>query len=297
MKQIVFLALLSLVGLGPLAADPFPLVAGSAWVYRNASGSELMTIRVGAAAERGGLVFHRLEGYGRAPMWVRQASPKVYTNWDEGRGEEAVLWRFDGEDFTAQGNDCGQAGALSPSGTAYRGPIGYFEQVLRIDYRPGRCADAGLTREVFGPWLGLIERRETTVAGERTLSLVYAQIGGMTYVQEPSLQFSLSVALTEGRVQARMILHNRDGREIVLRFASGQEFDYVIRDEKGQVVYRWAEDKFFTQAEVTRRIEGEAIWQAAMPVGGLKRGMYSVEGLLVNVDGQRFSATAPLLLP
>ncbi|MFN9429465.1 MAG: BsuPI-related putative proteinase inhibitor [Acidobacteriota bacterium] len=297
MKQIVFLSLLSLVGFAPLEADPFPLVAGSAWVYRNASGSELMTIRVGEAAERGGLVFHRLEGYAPKPIWVRQASPKVYTYWDEARRKEGVLWRFDGEEFMALATDCGQSGALSPSASPYRGPIGYFEQVLAIDYRPGRCADAGLTREIFGPWLGLLERRETTLAGERTLSLVYAQIGGITYVQEPSLQFSLSLALTESTVQTRLILHNRDGREIVLRFPSGQEFDFIIRNEAGQVVYRWSEDKFFTQAEVTRRIQGEAIWQTAVPVGTLRRGLYSVEGLLVNTDGQRFSATVPLLLP
>ena len=98
-------------------------------------------------------------------------------------------------------------------------------------------------------------------------------------------------------MQTRLILHNRDGREIVLRFPSGQEFDFIIRNEAGQVVYRWSEDKFFTQAEVTRRIQGEAIWQTAVPVGTLRRGLYSVEGLLVNTDGQRFSATVPLLLP
>jgi hypothetical protein len=297
MKQILFLSLLSLVGFVPLAADPFPIVAGSMWLYRSASGAQQMVVRVGEPAVIAGLVFHRLEGYAGQALWVRQADAKRYTYWDESRREEAVLLRFDGEEFATPATRCGQAGQMSQQLVSYRGPIGHFEQAAEMQYRPGTCADAGLTRELFGDGLGLLERRETTIAGERTLGLVYAQIGGITYVQEPSLQFSLSLAVVEGIAHARLILQNRNDGEVVLRFSSGQEFEILIRDQHGKPVYRWSEDQFFTQAELTRRIRGEYVWQAPLPVGALRGGLYSVEGLLVNVDGQRFSATAPLRLP
>lgn len=297
MTQFVFLCLLSLVAIAAPAADFFPLISGSSWLYRSASGDQQLTIRIGSQSEFAGRAFHRLEGYTARPLWVRQASPLLYTYWDEARREELPFLSFDGEDFPSPANDCAQTGQLSRLPADYRGPIGIFPLASEIYYRPGRCADTGLTRETFGDGLGLLERRETSLIGERTLHLVYAQLGGITYIQEPSLQFTLSLTTAEKRIHARLVLHNRTAEPLSLRFPSSQEFDYIVRNARGETVYRWAADKIFLQAEVHRRITGEAVWATSFSLPNLPPGLYSVEAILVNADGQTFSATSPLRLP
>ena len=42
--------------------------------------------------------------------------------------------------------------------TNYKGPIGQFDNALEIRYTESACRDAGITREVYLPWVGLVER-------------------------------------------------------------------------------------------------------------------------------------------
>ncbi|MBI1897984.1 MAG: hypothetical protein HYS04_15850, partial [Acidobacteria bacterium] len=47
---------------------------------------------------------------------------------------------------------------------------------------------------------------------------------------------------------ARLRVRNSTGHPVQLNFPTGQSFDFVIRNEAGDIVQRWSEGKFFTQA-------------------------------------------------
>ena len=99
------------------------------------------------------------------------------------------------------------------------------------------------------------------------------------------------------QISARLVLNNRTGQKLELQFATGQSYDFVVRNDKNETVYRWSAGKLFTQEQRQLLVNGEEVWQAALPASNLRPGSYSVEGFLVNSDGKKFSATASINLP
>lgn len=99
------------------------------------------------------------------------------------------------------------------------------------------------------------------------------------------------------QMAARLVLNNRTGQNLELQFATGQTYDFVLRNEKNETVYRWSADKLFTQAQRRLLVKGEEVWQEVFPATNLPSGTYSVEAMLVNIDGKKFSATASVNLP
>lgn len=77
------------------------------------------------------------------------------------------------------------------------------------------------------------------------------------------LSTSADCQITADKVTFNLALTNHAPEVIELPFGSGQQFELVIRDEKGEEVYRYSDGKFFTMALVYRRINpGEALhWQ------------------------------------
>ncbi len=297
MKQRVFLFLFSVASLMAQVPDYFPLVPGSTWVYRSANGASPLTLRLGQPAELGGQTYHRLEGYANSPVLIRQGSQGNFYLWDESARTEAPFLLFDGSEFPSVALGCKQKGRSEEKATTYKGPVGTSETARVIRYSGGICADAGLTREVFVPYLGMVQRTEISFIGERTLDLVYAQIGGFTYVKEAGVSFALSLTVIPNQIAAKLIMNNNTDRELLLQFTSGQIYNFVIRNERNEVVYVWSADKLFTAALSQLAVKGEEVWQETLPTRGLNPGVYSVEGSLVNSDGKKFSATVSINLP
>ncbi|MBA2133969.1 Spo0E family sporulation regulatory protein-aspartic acid phosphatase [Hydrogenispora sp. UU3] len=77
------------------------------------------------------------------------------------------------------------------------------------------------------------------------------------------LSTSAAYQITEDKVIFDFALTNHSSEVLVLPFGSGQQFELVIRDEKGEEVYRYSDGKFFTMALVYKQINpGEALrWQ------------------------------------
>lgn len=69
--------------------------------------------------------------------------------------------------------------------------------------------------------------------------------------------------ITEDKVSFDFTLTNHSSAVLELPFGSGQQFELVIRDEKGEEVYRYSDGKAFTLALVYKRINpGESLrWQ------------------------------------
>ncbi len=302
MLQIVILLLFSLASLKAQVPDYFPLVPGSTWVYRSTDGAGPLTLRLGESLELNGKTYHRLEGYKSTTLFVRQTDEGNFIYWDETSRNEAPFLFFDGKEYSSPATPCNQQGRAELRPTHYKGPIGSSQTARLIRYTPGFCADTGLTSEIFVPNLGMVHRSQTSFVGERSHDLVYAQIGGITYLNDAGVSFSIAIApLTPERgmkqMSARLVLNNRTGQKLELQFATGQSYDFVVRNDKNETVYRWSVGKLFPQEQRQLLVNGEEVWQAALPASNLRPGSYSVEGLLVNIDGKKFSATASVSLP
>ena len=302
MKQSIFLFLFSLGSLLVQAQDYFPLVAGSTWVYRSMNGAGPLTVRVGQQSEISGQFYHRLDGYAPSPVFIRQGAQNTLLIWDEATKTEVPFLLFDGKEFGSVASPCAQKGKAEERVSAYKGPVGNSDTARMIRYTPGLCADLGVTREVFVPYLGMVQRAVTSIVGERTFDLVYAQIGGITYISESGISFSISLTAlpSEGRnsmISARLVLNNRTDQDLVLQFNSGQRFDFTVLNQRGETVYVWSSNRLFTQEARQESIKGEEVWQDSFSPGNLPAGTYSVEGRLTNADGKRFSATASINLP
>jgi hypothetical protein len=297
MKQFVFLLLFSIASLLAQVTDYFPLVPGSTWIYRASAPAGAFTIRIGNSTTINGVEYYRVEGYQPEAVLLRLDERGNLIRWDEATRTEALFLRFDGVGFSSTATTCRQTGTADTKPASYRGPIGSVDNARIIRYNGGVCADAGLARETFIPWLGLVERAETTFIGERTIELVYAQIGGVTYLNDAGVAFSISATPNAQGIGARLVLHNRTDRPFDLNFRSTQFYDFQVRNAQGDVVYTWSADKIFLQVERKLTIRGEEVWADTLAVRNLPPGFYSVTGELMNSDGRKFLATTTINLP
>jgi hypothetical protein len=297
MKQCVFLLIFSVASLLAQVTDYFPLVPGSTWIYRAPAPAGTLTIRVGNATTINGVDYYRVEGYQPEAVLLRLDERGNLIRWDESTRTEALFLRFDGTGFSSTATPCRQTGTADTKPASYKGPIGSVDNARIVRYSGGVCADAGLTRETFIPWLGLVERAETTFIGERTIELVYAQIGGVTYLNDAGVAFSITATPTAQGIAARLVLHNRTDRPFDLNFRSTQFYNFQVRNAQGDVVYTWSADKIFLQVERKLTIRGEEVWADTLPVRNLPAGFYSVTGELMNSDGRKFLATTTINLP
>jgi hypothetical protein len=299
MKQNVFLFLFSLGSLLAQVQDYFPLVSGSTWVYRSSNGAGPLTLRLGPSSQFAEHHYYRLDGYASRPIWVRSNGQGGLLQWDEALKAERAFLLFDGTEYGASGSpDCNQRARAETRDVNYNGPIGNSDTARQVQYFGGMCSDAGLTREVFVPNLGLVHRGEMSIVGERSVDLVYAQIGGITYLSEAGVQLSMSLTLLPDRnIAVRLVLNNRTDRNLVLNFSSSQQYDFELRNAQGESVYRWSATRLFLQATSSLTIRGEEVWQDVIESKNLRPGNYTVEGLLTPSDRSRYSVISSINLP
>jgi len=244
--------------------DYFPLHVGNQWVYRGSGtrGGTALAIEITGTAELEGRTYWRLEGFPGGGYWVRKDDTGAMLAYDADRKQESVWYAFQAQEqqvytTAVPGNCCGRA-VIHSRKQKYTGPIGESDNALEIGY-PG-VFQVGIERELFLPYVGMVYRNQAT--GGPTYAayeLTYARIGGITVVSQPELSFGLSLdraAYTANlmppvdpqraapELTARITLRNTT-RPVGLAYPSGQDFDLVIRDEKGQAVYQWSRGKAF----------------------------------------------------
>jgi hypothetical protein len=101
-------------------------------------------------------------------------------------------------------------------------------------------------------------------------------------------------------LNARISLRNTLAAPVILEFPSGQDFDLALKNEKGEVVWRWSADKGFIA--LFRRVEfgpGERNWTAKIPLTQegkpLPAGKYVVEAEL-STAGTAYKASLPFVI-
>lgn len=250
-----------------LAAEPdyFPLQPGNQWVYRCSGfcGEEAPVLGIARYGEFNGKNYSLLKGFHGSEAWLRQDDDGVLWAFDAASGQEARWYSFfasEGESFQTSVDPCATTASIASRNAEYDGPAGRFANTLRVVYAPGQCADAGLAEEFFLPRTGLLRRSETTIGGPRTYDLIYSRIGGVYVIGAPHLSVALSIdrpvyymnlmppvdpGASVPTMTARLTLRNTTDHPIQLAFPSGQRYELEIRNEKGEVVYRWSDGKAF----------------------------------------------------
>ena len=108
-----------------------------------------------------------------------------------------------------------------------------------------------------------------------------------------SLDQAVYAAADSPAMTARLTIRNEASNPVTLTFLSGQVYDLEIRNEKGDVVYRWSTGKVFPQIVFDDVVDGEKDYWIAAPLAGLPAGNYSAQAWLV-VEGppKSYSASA-----
>jgi hypothetical protein len=303
----VALAILGMAAALPAQVpDYFPLQEGNEWVYR-VSGAfragtrePFVVMRVARIEERGGLQYALLEGEPRGPVWLRQdGQGNVWAHDPAGDRLWYAFGKPEREVYQTQLPYCCGRAVIESKKARWDGPAGRSDFGLEMRY-PG-VFQLGLDKEIFLPYIGLVERWEN-IGGPLVarMDLVHARIGGVTVISQPEVTFGLSIDRQVyppgGKLRARMTLRNT-GEPLELEFSSGQIYDLAIRDSAGKVVGQWSAGRSFILVLQRLRIEGgERNWVEEAPLSAngnpLPPGEYTAEAWLVTTGGIRYRASA-----
>lgn len=313
---------LSLLFGAALSAQTYwPLESGNQWVYRSSGPGTPTTFVV--AVERtetvDGKTWALVTGLPSTPrLWLRYAEGDGFWTRETATGPERCYVNVDaaeGEPWLTFADPCNSEGRVASRQEKYSGPLGEFDNVLKVVYSSGGCADAGLEADYFLPSIGLLRRTSQTIAGPRHFDLVYARLGTATLATAAEVSFTLAIDKAtyianlmppvDPRqavpvLTARFAWRNSTQEEIPMEFASGQTYDVVIWNSDGKEVYRWSSGKAFTMAIRNEKWgAGERNWTETIPLaaeGGqrpLPAGRYLVEAWLTTSGGKQYAATVP----
>lgn len=298
------------------AADYFPLEAGNQWIYRAAGKSQTMTVEVVRTVVMANRAYSYVTGFPEGDLYLRMGDDGTMYSYNAETGKEGVWAAFgaaEGTEYDTVIGSCNRRARIASRAAKYEGVVGSFTTALRIVYPPASCADAGITEEFYLPWVGLVRRIHTTIAGPVAYELIYAQLGGVTVIAGQGLGFGVAIdralytvnlmppvdatkAVPE--MTLRMTLHNWTGTAVDLNFGSGQSYDVVIRNSKNETVYQWSEGKAFTMVFRYEKLgpRQERSYVVIIPLAGkdgqpLPHDTYTVEAWLAAGNGKLYSAT------
>ncbi|MCP5113852.1 MAG: hypothetical protein GY953_23720 [bacterium] len=287
--------------------DYFPLRVGNQWVYtRGGLGAGgPVVVEVVDVDVFDHLPFALVRGFPSGNVWLRLEEDGRLLARDPDTGDISTWVAFDAalnEPFNTTIDPCNSTGSIVSREASLTGPVGEFTTALEVAYTPA-CADAGVVTDLFLPYVGLTRRTVTSIAGPRTWDLVYARLGGVTFVTEPSFSVGLSVNQVRfasgdepGLLRARFNLRNVRLDPVTLTFPSSQRFDFIIRDSDGVEVYRWSDGRAFPQVITTETFAMEKNYAIETPLASgeipFPPGTYTIEAQLTPLGPSTFSATA-----
>lgn len=289
-----------------------PLSTGNQWVYDTSGLGEPLTVEVARSEQFGEQTYYLLRGLPPGDLWLRRLDNGAYVSYDPSSKTESSWIDFSAEtgvEFPTSAHPCSTTAVIKDKSHNGKFPVGVFENVTYIQYGANICADAGLTSDFFLPYVGLLQRTETTIAGPRTWSLVYARINDTLVVTAPEVAIGLSVdravyqsadlAPGPGRsgstAAARFSLRSSGGQPVEIVFPTGQTYDFALRDEAGKTLWRWSDGRAFTQTLRRESIQGEKNWAVRVPLYDARgnifpAGRYTLEAWLATGGEPRWRA-------
>ncbi len=278
-----------------------PLQVGNQWIYQTPTGTASAEIVRSEIFD--GKEYFLYRPTFAATVWLRMADDGTLWQYNPDTRKEDVRVAFatpEGGTFETVADPCNRQGIMTTKNGKHTGPVGEFSRVVTVRYPSANCADAGLEREVYAPWIGLVYVGNITIAGPRPFELIYARLGGVTVLSGPELSFSLTLdraVYTTQLINARITLRHSQSGPVQLRFPSGQTYDLVVKNSQGETVYTWSADKTFV-AVVRDEVfaPGEYNWVETVPILAnsarrLAAGKYTAEAWLTTAGAKSFAAS------
>lgn len=283
------------IAVAAFAQDPeyLPLRPGNQWIYQASLGEPLTVevTRLETIAGNNYAIVRGLHGTGETPLRQQGNLLLVY---DRAARQEKTYLDFSqplDRNFPSAAHACNPTAAIADRDAKEKLPLGDFSGMIAVRYNIAGCADAGLTQDLFLPYIGLMRRTETSFTGPRHYDLVYARINGFIQVAVPETGFAVHAALVPRGWLVRMTLRHT-GK---LDFSSSQTFDIRVKNDKDETVYVWSADKSFLAALQTIEVNGEKNWATVIP-GANRVGRYTVEAWLTTMGSQPFKASTALVV-
>lgn len=292
----IFISSLLAAGCLP-AQEYFPLHTGNSWTYQ-VSGrvpGEPVAAEVGRSESINGRDYYLLTGLSRDPAWVRYTGQGQLIALDRATNIEALWVDFaaaEGATYRTAIDLCSPTAVVKKKGETVKTPAGEFVNAILIAYPPDRCADAGLTSEAYAAGVGLVERRSTSFAGERVMQLVRARVGGVNVYGAPETSFTIALDRSvyklgnePRQLVARLTLRHTSETPLKLVFNGGQTYDLILRNERGDVVYRWSDGRAFTmiyREEEFGRGEKTFVVDVVLDAKVFAPGAYVAEGRITS---------------
>ncbi len=288
-----------------LAGEFLPLESGNEWIYRNAQSGQTFQVRVGTPVMADDKMYFSLRGYGDSMMLVRYDDDKQLVAFDEEQRKEFIVASFTPFErgrWQAYGRACDLEGQTLEKRTTHDGPAGAIREALQIEYRINGCADAGVVSEQFAENVGMLRRVVQSIAGPRTYDLVYARVGNTILEAMPGGRFTVSANPTPSSIRVTLRLQTLgSANPLPLTFPSSQEYEVLLRDDQGKVLWAWSEGKAFTQNLHSWNLQGQ--WSVTVDVprppstSEPRAAVYAVQAWLTTMGpAPQFAATAPVTI-
>lgn len=295
--------------------DYFPLHVGNQWVYRatGTRGDGVMILEITRIARLAGRTYWLLHGLPQRDYWLRMDDEGTLWCYDPDANREEVWYAFhkpEGEEYrTALPGSLSRA-VIASRKAHYKGPVGEVDYALEIQY-PG-VFQVGIARELFLPYVGMVYRQQNAGGpAVITYELIYSRTGGVTVLSQPEISITLTLdretyyanlmpPVDPDRaaplMTARITLRNTTERPVELVWPSGQRYDFLIRNAKGEVLWRWSEGKAFILLFGTESFIGERNYVELIRLGTpdgkpFPEGRYTLEAWLAT-QPRAYFATA-----
>lgn len=283
-------------------AELLPLQSGNSWTYREKTTGQEFTVRVGTPVVMDDRVYYSVSGYVEQRLFVRANESGDLVYLDEETGAEQLLTSFapfEGGWWQAPFRQCDQEGQTLEKRGVHNSDAGRIEQVLEVRFRSFGCADAGVQSEQYAENIGMLRRVIGSIAGPREFNLVYARVGKRVLEALPYGRFTVSVAAGADSdvLTATLRLQTSSPVSLSLQFPSAQEYDLVLKDEAGLVVWKWSDGQVFAEGSHERLVGTEWPVKVEVPRPALDRN-YTLQAWLTTAgDVPRFAASTPLPKP
>lgn len=308
MKQYFCFLMLALASPWASSAQMLPLQEGNYWLYREASRGTEFEMYVTTPYVIDGKVYYSLHGYVRSPLpvprprriLVRNAENGNVVFYNEDAQREELLTSFevvDGGWAHAPLRECDQESQRAPKPVRYEGGVGFFENAVELRYRSFSCADGGTLSEVYRENLGMLRRVVNTLAGPMPFELVHARVGKAVYsgLATANLEVGAVPMEDEGEMEVTFRYLSTVRSERKLQFPTAQEFDFLLRNEAGEVVYQYSNGQEFGPEAHERVIWPGWTWRVRVPK--VAPGKYALEGWITTAERPAFAASVEVRIP